>query len=292
MPFANLNGTTLHYQVKGDGLPIIFIHPPLLTRANFNYQVAQLSGMYKVITFDIRGHGHSVASHQQSLTYPLIVEDMKQLMDHLGIQQAYVCGYSTGGSIALEAILTYPDRFYGGMLVSAMSEVSDFYLRARIKMAVSMCKLKARNALVYAICRGNADRRHTFYQLSRDARLGKVANWRQYYNYSLVYNCTERLGEIRKPMLLIYGKKDHSFYRYADILEQGLPNNKLVLIQGVSHQIPTKAALSLEEIIKQWLALVHKENPLSTTEGIEPMLVESSEIMNSNDDTKEAISDF
>lgn len=291
MPFVNLNGTTLHYQVKGDGLPIIFIHPPLLTKANFNYQVAQLSGIYKVITFDIRGHGHSVASHQQSLTYPLIVEDIKQLMDHLLIQQAYICGYSTGGSIALEAILTYPDRFYGGMLVSAMSEVNDYYLRARIKLAVSMCKLKAKNALVYAICRGNADRSHTFYQLSRDAKLGKITNWRQYYKYSLVYNCTDRLGEISKPMLLIYGKKDRSFYRYADILERKLPMNKLVLIQGVSHQIPTKAAQSMEEIIKQWLSIVHKVNHVSTTEGLEPIIV-ASEVMGANVDNKEAISDF
>jgi pimeloyl-ACP methyl ester carboxylesterase len=68
MPFAKINGTTLHYQVKGEGLPIIFIHPPLLTKANFNYQVAQLSGIYKVITFDIRGHGHSAAS-LDPLTY-------------------------------------------------------------------------------------------------------------------------------------------------------------------------------------------------------------------------------
>ncbi len=291
MPFVNLNGTTLHYQVKGEGIPIIFIHPPLLTKANFNYQVAQLSGMYKVITFDIRGHGHSVASYPQSLTYPLIVEDIKQLLDHLNIQQAYVCGYSTGGSIAMEALLTYPDRFYGAMLISAMSEVSDLYLRTRIKLAVSMCKLKVKNTLIYAICRGNSDRSSTFYQLSKDAKLGKIVNWRQYYQYSIDYNCTDRLGQIKQPMLLIYGKKDRSFYRYADILERRLPNNKLVLIRGVSHQIPTKAALSMNEIIRQWLSIVHKATHEPITEDVGAMIVDYA-AMKSDTNSKEAISDF
>ncbi|MEX2416089.1 MAG: alpha/beta hydrolase [Paenibacillaceae bacterium] len=291
MPFAKINGTTLHYHVKGEGLPIIFIHPPLLTKANFNYQVAQLSGIYRVITFDIRGHGHSVASRDEPLTYPLIVEDMKQLMDHLDIQKAYVCGYSTGGSIALEAILTYPDRFYGGMLISAVSEASDLYIRTRIKLAVSMCQLKAKNSLAYAICRGNADCNATFQQLSKDAKLGKLVNWRQYYEYSLHYNCTYRLGEIRKPMLLVYGKKDRSFYRYADILERKLLDNKLILIRGVSHQIPTKAAQSMNEIIKQWLTVVHREQQVSHIKLDEPMILDSA-AMESTIYNKEAISEL
>jgi pimeloyl-ACP methyl ester carboxylesterase len=291
MPFAKINGTVLHYHVKGEGLPIIFIHPPLLTKANFNYQVAQLSGIYKVITFDIRGHGHSVASRFQSLTYPLIVEDIKQLMDHLGIQKSYVCGYSAGGSVALEAILTNPDRFYGGMLISVMSEVSDFYLRARIALAVSMCRLKAKKTLLFAICRGNADRNVTFKQMRTDAKVGKLDNWRQYFEYSLHYNCTNRLKEILKPMLLIYGKENHSFYRYADILERELPYNKLVLIRGVSHQIPTKAALSMNEIIKQWLTIVHSEQQDSDKKVVQPVILESA-VMDSSTYNKEAISEF
>jgi pimeloyl-ACP methyl ester carboxylesterase len=264
MPYAKINGTILHYQVKGEGIPIIFIHPPLLTKANFNYQVAQLSGTYKVITFDIRGHGHSAAS-EEPITYPLIVEDIKQLMDHLHVQKAYLCGYSTGGSIVLEAMLTCPDRLYGGILISAMSEASDLYLRGRIALAVSMCQMKAKRALLYAICSGNADSTVTFQHLCRDAKLGQVMNWRQYYQCSLNYNCTYRLGEIKKSMLLVYGKKDRSFYRYADILERKLASNKLILIRGVSHQIPTKAALSMNEIIKYWVTDVHEE--LQPTEG-------------------------
>ncbi len=80
MPLENINGTVLHYIVKGEGIPIIFVHPPLLTGANFRYQQVQLSDEFKVITFDIRGHGQSGRS-LVPITYSIIAEDIKQLMD-------------------------------------------------------------------------------------------------------------------------------------------------------------------------------------------------------------------
>src|SRR5690554_6750965 len=105
MSHAYINGVSMYYHIEGKGIPVLFIHPPLLTSANFLYQ-RQLSEQYQIITFDIRGHGHSESS-KTPLTYPLIVNDMIQLLNLLEIEQCYVCGYSTGGSIALEAMLTY-----------------------------------------------------------------------------------------------------------------------------------------------------------------------------------------
>ena len=61
------------YSVKS--IPIIFIHPPLLTSANFIYQMEDLSRNYQVITFDMRGHGRSSYS-TRAITYELIVEDI------------------------------------------------------------------------------------------------------------------------------------------------------------------------------------------------------------------------
>ena len=110
MPLKNINGTMLHFETHGRGVPIVFIHPPLLTSANFRYQVAQLSEQFQVVTFDIRGTG-KVSNRAYLSPMSLISEDIKQLMDHLKIDKAFICGYSTGGSVALEAMLTYPIVF-------------------------------------------------------------------------------------------------------------------------------------------------------------------------------------
>ena len=112
MPMLDLDGISLYYTVKGKGIPIVFIHPPVLTSVNFKYQMDELSKKFKVITFDIRGHGRSKYS-KQAITYQLIVEDIKHLLDHLEVKKAFICGYSTGGSISLEFLLSHGDRALG-----------------------------------------------------------------------------------------------------------------------------------------------------------------------------------
>ncbi|TMV45905.1 alpha/beta hydrolase [Paenibacillus mesophilus] len=253
MPSAAINGTVLHYQVHGKGTPIVFIHPPLLTSANFRYQQVQLASEFSVITFDIRGHGKSEAS-QAPLTYALIVEDIKQLLDHLGIRKAFVCGYSTGGSIALEAMLTHPERFEGGILVSAMSEASDIVLRSRIRAAIGLSRLRPlARALMRGIAWGNADSRLTYRNLLRDAKQGDTANIHQYYQYSLNYNCTKRLSELKAPVLLLYGDKDRNFKRYRKKLERELPVCETYVFHGEKHQLPTKVATGMNDCIRRWI---------------------------------------
>lgn len=253
MPIAAINGTQIFYQIHGTGTPIVFIHPPLLTSANFRYQQVQLSGEFAVITFDIRGHGRSRAS-EPPLTYELIAHDLVRLLDYLGIRQAYVCGYSTGGSVAMEAMLTYPDRFLGGILVSAMSEASDITLRSRIRLAAGLSRTKPMfRLLMWAITRGNADSPLTGRNLLQDAVRGSMANIRQYYKYSLNYSCTDRLPALRAPILLLYGKKDRSFRKYRRKLTRALRSCDVVVFDDEKHQLPTKSALAMNETIRRWV---------------------------------------
>ncbi|WP_274306956.1 alpha/beta fold hydrolase [Solibacillus daqui] len=252
MPMLDVEGSSLYYQAKGEGTPIVFIHPPLLTCTNFVYQLEQLSKMYKVITFDIRGHGRSVYS-KQAITYPLIVNDIVKLLNHLSIEKAYICGYSAGGSILLEFLLTNPSRALGGIVISGMSEVNDIYLKQRISLAIKLANKKAISILTLAISWGNSNTRKIFSKLYEDASYGDARNIQQYYRYSLHYNCTSRLQDIDSPLLLVFGTKDESFHQYARILHEKLPNSELVFLEKEKHQIPTKAAIKLNETIDKFI---------------------------------------
>lgn len=250
MPIFEREGIRLYYTMQGQGAPIVFIHPPLLTSANFKYQMDDLSENYKVICFDIRGHGQSSYS-EQSLTYRLIADDIRYLLDHLRISQAYLCGYSTGGSIALEFLLTYPDRALGAIIISGMSEVYDWYNEKRIILARLLAKAGAKRLLALGISWGNSDDKKIFKAMYQEALSGDTRNIAQYYNYSLQYNCTNQLHTINHPVLLIYGKKDKSFHKYAKILNEKLPNNELIFIYE-KHQIPTKSAPDLNQLISRF----------------------------------------
>ncbi|WP_019242961.1 MULTISPECIES: alpha/beta fold hydrolase [Bacillus] len=257
MPTLDVDGYNLYYTVKGKGTPIVFIHPPLLTSANFINQLENLSHKYKIITFDIRGHGRSLYSNR-TITYQLIVEDITNLLDYLGIEKAFICGYSTGGSVVLEFLLTKACRALGGIIISGMSEVKDLYLKQRIVLAAKLAKVRVLPFLSLAITWGNSNNRQVFAKLYKEAINGDARNIEQYYRYSLQYNCTSQLQDIKLPVLLIYGAKDKSFHKYASILHEKLPDNDLIFLEKEKHQIPTKASFELNELINKFL-LTHKK---------------------------------
>ncbi|HHT7239925.1 TPA: alpha/beta fold hydrolase [Bacillus cereus] len=252
MPMLDVEGSSLYYTVKGEGLPIVFIHPPVLTCMNFEYQIEELSQKFKVIAFDIRGHGRSQYS-RQPITYPLIAQDIRRLLDHLKVEKAFICGYSTGSSVALEFLLTYAESAIGGILIGGMSEVRDGYLKNKISLGVKLAKAGAVSFLALSISWGNSNTHKLFRKMFKEARKGNAKNIEQYYRYSLQYNCTSQLRNIHLPVLLVYGKKDKLFFDHAKLLHGKLPCNELEFIDNVKHQIPTKAAKGLNEMIKQFV---------------------------------------
>jgi pimeloyl-ACP methyl ester carboxylesterase len=260
MPTLEINEDVMYYEDTGTGTPLIFIHPPLLTHLTFQRQLEQLSQDYRVICFDIRGHGKSSAS-EQSITYPLIVQDVLHLIDHLDLEKVILCGYSTGGSIVLEAMLTAPELFAGGVIISGMSEVSNPLLISQIFMAVNLLKIKMMPLLATRIVFTNSDTFDLFKKHLKNCLRGNVNNIEQYYCFSLSYSCTNQLKLIKAPMLLVYGSKDRTFHRYAQILRNKLPNNVMKMILDVDHRIPAKKTDVLNKIIKSWITDLETKDP-------------------------------
>ncbi|WP_276915232.1 alpha/beta fold hydrolase [Aneurinibacillus aneurinilyticus] len=252
MTYLKIKGVSLHYRIQGEGTPLIFIHPPVLSSANFSYQFKELSKHFTVIIFDIRGHGKSQPS-PQTLTYSLIVEDMKEIMDHLNIEKAFVCGYSTGGSIALEFLLTAPERALGAILVGGISEVNSRWLKNQISLGATLASSGALSTLAYAISWSNSDTMATFRELLKDAKKADTKNVEEYYRYSLTYNCTNQLSTISFPILLVYGAADKHFHSYGKLIHKHITNSEFVFISNVKHQIPTKAHDKLNRLITKFV---------------------------------------
>nr|WP_246320488.1 alpha/beta hydrolase [Paenibacillus qinlingensis] len=231
----------------------------MLTLEAFRYQKEQLGVYYRVITFDIRGHGGSAGS-KQSISYQLISQDIIGLLDFLGIEEAFLCGYSTGGTVALDALLTHPRRLVGGIIVSGMSELTDTYNRIRVWLAIRMANpSRIMNFLIRAITYGNADKKTTYQELKDHALQDMAGNVRSYFEQSLRYSCTDRLAKIQQPVLLIYGEKDVDFHPYAQILHSGLPHSSLFFIKDAKHPVPIQSAERMNDIIHLWLESLHEK---------------------------------
>ncbi|AAY60535.1 conserved hypothetical protein (plasmid) [Bacillus cereus E33L] len=111
-------------------------------------------------------------------------------MDHLEVEKAFICGYSTGIAVALEILLTYAESAIGGILIGGMSEVRGGYLKNKISLGVKLAKAGAVSFLALSISRGNSNTHKLFRKIFKEARKENAKNIEQYYRYSLQYNCT------------------------------------------------------------------------------------------------------
>lgn len=107
-----VNNLTVSYIDAGpaNSPSIIFIHGFPLNKFMWEKQIELLEENYRVIAYDIRGHGRT-DSGSDTFSIELFVNDLVGMMDALKIDKTMLCGFSMGGYIALNAIERYPERF-------------------------------------------------------------------------------------------------------------------------------------------------------------------------------------
>jgi len=109
---TSVNNLSVSYTDEGpDEAPvIILIHGFPFNKSMWNKQMEVLIENFRVIAYDIRGHGNS-SSGTEDYSIELFVDDLLGLMDALKIEKAMLCGLSMGGYIALNAVENFPKRF-------------------------------------------------------------------------------------------------------------------------------------------------------------------------------------
>lgn len=99
----------LHYVEKGAGEALILLHGNGEDGTYFVHQMEALSGRFRVIAVDTRGHGKSPRG-SAPFTIAQFAEDLKDFMDGLGLEKAHLLGFSDGANIALAFAMKYPQR--------------------------------------------------------------------------------------------------------------------------------------------------------------------------------------
>jgi pimeloyl-ACP methyl ester carboxylesterase len=117
MPIINANGVELHYLQAGSGPDLIMLHGLSGNLAVWHLRmVALLEDRFRITTYDLRGHGYSGMPPSGYTTHDM-AQDLRALMDALGIACADLLGHSYGADIALHASLLSPARVRNLILV-------------------------------------------------------------------------------------------------------------------------------------------------------------------------------
>jgi pimeloyl-ACP methyl ester carboxylesterase len=120
MPTAKINGVNIYYEVTGDGFPLVLSHEFGGTYQSWEPQVRFFSRRYQVITYNHRGFPPSdVPKKASDYSQDILVEDLYQLLRHLGIKETYVGGCSLGGNIALNFGIAHPEMTRALIIVAS-----------------------------------------------------------------------------------------------------------------------------------------------------------------------------
>jgi pimeloyl-ACP methyl ester carboxylesterase len=108
MAYAIINKIRMHFEVAGQGAPVLLINGLSAPSQNFALQVKALAPHFQVVTFDNRGVGESDLPPEPVYTTGQMADDAAAILRHLRIRRAHVLGTSMGGTIAMELALRHP----------------------------------------------------------------------------------------------------------------------------------------------------------------------------------------
>src|SRR5438477_8493493 len=119
MTYAPVNGLQLYYETYGSGRPLVLLHGGLMTiDLNFGPLLGPLAASRLVIAVELQGHGHT-ADTDRPMTIEVLAGDVVALLDHLGIAEADLFGFSLGGLVAYAVALGTPTRVGKLIIASA-----------------------------------------------------------------------------------------------------------------------------------------------------------------------------
>ena len=116
--YAEVNGLNLYFETHGAGRPLILLHGGLGSGEMFGPILPALAERHQVIAPDLQGHGRT-ADIDRPIDIRLMADDIAALIEHLGLDEPDVVGYSLGGGVALQTAIKYPAMVRRQVVASA-----------------------------------------------------------------------------------------------------------------------------------------------------------------------------
>lgn len=228
---------------------LVLLHGAGGSLGQWPYQMRRLPG-YRVLAPDLPGHGHSQGNAYSSIRE--YAYSCHNWLEALGVAKAVVIGHSLGGAIAFDLALEYPNLVNGLVLVTSAAQLPvnpqllDL-LTVPLKVQSGVNKI-----ISWSFARESDEglRSKLFSQLMAN-REGVL---KQDFQACASFNITERLSEIRIPVMLVIGSDDRMLSpRLAEEATKAMPDAKLRVIRGGGHMLHQEKPLELREAVEEFL---------------------------------------
>lgn len=270
MPKALIAGVHLHYEEAGQGAPLVFVHEFAGDAGSWLPQIRFFARRYRTIAFNARGYPPSdVPADPQAYSQGHAVDDIRGLLDHLGIDRAHVCGLSMGGYATLVFGLTYPERArslvvagcgYGSggdragfrgdaagvaqrLEAEGMAPVADFYSRGPTRV-----QFREKDPVGWREFRD---------RLAAGSALGHALTLRGVQmTRPSVYDLGDRLERLSVPTLVVTGDEDEPCLEPGLFMKRKIPAAGLVVIPKSGHTINLEEPEAFNRAVLDFLTAV------------------------------------
>lgn len=221
--YLERSDVSLYYKETGKGTPLVMLHGNGETHAIFDELADCMSGSYRVICMDSRGHGASALKEGKralELSIADMADDVEHLLRYLKLPKAIILGFSDGANIALETASRFPDR------VLAVISVSGNALPRGMALPCY-----AATVLHYAFWR--------FVEcLPGEKENRKIAVKNRQLGGLMIHhpNLTAwELKRIKAPVLILTGRRDLIRPSHSVWMGRQIADSKVVFVKGADH---------------------------------------------------------
>jgi len=251
----------LHFEVCGQGEPLVILHGLLGSSDNWQSVSSKLAPFFTVFTVDQRNHGRS--PHSPDMNYSLMAADLENFLTQRNLAEAYVLGHSMGGKTAMSVALLYPAKVKK-LVVVDMAPRAYSPRHREVLEAMAALNLEAfhtRQQIETALADAEPDlstRRFLLKNLARDSsgefrwRLGLREIIKNYSNLSEAIPVVRRFD---KPALFIRGaSSDYLFESDLESIRELFPRARLQTVEGAGHLVHAQRSAEFVEIVRAFLS--------------------------------------
>ena len=263
--FAEVNGTRLYYEMKGEGPPLVMIHGGLVDRRMWDEQFETFARQCKVIRYDARGYGLSDGPpgpyHDE--------EDLRRLLSHLGIDKSHIMGLSMGGRIAIDFALEHPEMTASLIAVGpglsgyqfSSPEFEDYITQFRAASESGDLSQTVECALRAWTDGPRRPPEEVNPAVREKVRAMSMENMRPGKNLARPQwpdpPAIDRLADIKAPTLALVGDLDMpDIHSIVDLVADGVPGAKKVVIEGAAHMVNMEQPQAFDDAVVEFLSSI------------------------------------
>ncbi len=249
MPSINRDGVNVHYEVAGSGPAILLSHGYSATSQMWTGQVAALKDRFKVISWDMRGHGQTDSPEDQdAYSEAATVEDMAAILQAEGESKAVIGGLSLGGYMSAAFYLAHPEMTRALMLFDTgpgyRNPVAREGWNETARKRAEVFEEKGLDALGRS-AEVRVSTHRSAAGLARAAR-GMLAQFDS--------RVMEGLEHIAVPTMVLVGANDQPFLGASEYMAKKIPSASYVVIPDAGHAANIDQPAAFNAAVEAFLA--------------------------------------